>query len=116
MSTRIVEKDAWCKRVASVAASHALQEQLRGLLVEHLVQVPALRALDAGGAAVRARAPREQVRRVRDPPREAVEPTLGDADAARVAVVDEHGGEPGLEVEVRREAADVPAVAHRPEW
>ena len=36
-------------------------------------------------------------------------------DAAGVAVVDEDRRPAGLEVDVRREAADVPAVAHRPE-
>jgi hypothetical protein len=37
-------------------------------------------------------------------------------DAARVAVVDEDCRAPGLVVEVGRKPADVPAVAHRPEW
>ncbi len=36
-------------------------------------------------------------------------------DAARVAVVDEDRRAAGLVVDVRREAADVPAVAHRPQ-
>ena len=42
-------------------------------------------------------------------------PALGDPDPARVAVVDEDGRAAGLEVQVRGETADVPAVAHRPE-
>ena len=53
--------------------------------------------------------------RVLDPVFEAIEPPLGDADAARVAVVDEDRRAPGLVVDVRREAADVPAIAHRPQ-
>ena len=53
--------------------------------------------------------------RVADPALELVVAALSDPDAARVAVVDEDRRAAGLEVEVRREAADVPAVAHGPE-
>src|SRR6185436_6293374 len=49
------------------------------------------------------------------PTLEGLEAALGDADAARVAVVDEDRRRAGLEVDIGREAADVPAVAHRPE-
>ncbi len=48
-------------------------------------------------------------------PSNCVEAALGDPDAAGVAVVDEHRRRAGVGMEVRREAADVPAVAHRPE-
>src|SRR5581483_2090915 len=91
------------------------KERERTALVEHLVQVAALRALYARRAAVGARAAGDQLGRVAHPPLELLEPALGDADAAGVAVVDEDGGTAGLRVHVRREAADVPAVAHRPE-
>ena len=44
---------------------------------------------------------------------ERLEAAAGDADAAGVAVVDEDRRHAGLRVEVGREPADVPAVAHR---
>ncbi len=44
---------------------------------------------------------------------ELVVAATGDADAAGMAVVDEDRRPPGLHVDVRREAADVPAIAHR---
>ena len=84
-------------------------------LVEHVVQVAALRRLDAGRAAALARAAGDHLRGVRDPALERLEAARGDPDAAGVAVVDEDRRPAGLEVDVRREAADVPAVAHRPE-
>src|SRR3954467_990838 len=79
-------------------------------LVEELVEVAALRALDARRTAALARAAGEELGRVRDPAFELVEAALGDSDSARMAVVDEDGRRAGVEVEVRREAADVPAV------
>src|SRR3954469_21543658 len=88
------------------------QERQRSALVEHLVQVAALRALDARGAPVAARAALEHPRGVRDPALESVEAALCDADAAGMAVVDEHGRAVRLEVDVRGQPADVPAVAH----
>ena len=94
---------------------HPSQQRHRPGLVEHLVEVAALRALHARRAAVRARAALEHARGVLDPALEGVEAALGDADAAGVAVVDEDGRAVGLEVDVGREPADVPAVAHRPE-
>src|SRR4029078_4455344 len=84
-------------------------------LVEWPVQVPALRALDARGTTPLARAAAQELRGVLGPALEDVEAALGDPDAARVAVADEDRRPPRLEVEVGREAADVPAVAHRPE-
>src|SRR5215211_907382 len=94
---------------------HPLQQRPRAALVEQFVEIAALRRLHAGGAAVLAWTPGEQPLGVRDPSLEDLEAALGDADASRVAVVDEHGRPPGLEVDVRGEAADVPAVAHRPQ-
>ena len=48
-------------------------------------------------------------------PSKILEAALGDPDPAGVAVVDEDRRPAGLRVDVRGEAADVPAVAHRPE-
>ena len=94
---------------------HPAEQRQRAVLVEVLVEVAALRALDAGRAAALARAALEQPHGVGDPALELLEAALGDADAARVPVVDEDGRRAGVRVDVRREAADVPAVAHRPE-
>src|SRR5919204_3782052 len=91
------------------------EESQCAVLVEPLVQVAALGALDAGWAAVRARAALEQLDGVRDPAFEALEAARRDADTAGVAVVDEDRRAARLVMDVRREAADVPAVAHRPE-
>src|SRR5665213_2468500 len=94
---------------------HAVQHGQRARLVEPFVEVAALGALDAGGAAALARAPLEHADGVGDPALELVEATLRDPDTARVPVVDEDRRLARVLVEVRRQAADVPAVAHRPE-
>src|SRR5947207_2537879 len=103
------------RRTGPAGIDKAVEKDLRPRFVEHLVQVAALGALDAGRAPVLAGAAADHRRRVGDPALELLEAALGDADAAGVAVVDEDGRPPGLEVEIRREPADVPAVAHRPE-
>ena len=82
-------------------------------LRERLVEVAALRRLHARGAAVAAAALADQAVRVGDELLEAREGDARDADAAGVAVVDEDRRPAGLRVGVGREAADVPAVAHR---
>ncbi len=94
----------------------AAQEGERAGLVEQLVQVAALRALHAGGAAVA----RTGSRRASPPCRRPSPRTA--RSRARRCRRRRHGrrrrrrsARPCLEVEVRREAADVPAVAHRPE-
>src|SRR3954468_243869 len=92
----------------SAQSEHAPEECESSGLVEEVVQVAALRALDAGGAAGFARAAGDQARGVVDPRLEDVEAALRDADAAHVAVVDEHRRAQRLRVQVRREAADVP--------
>ena len=51
----------------------------------------------------------------RPSPRTASKPRSAIPTPPGVPVVDEDGRPPGLEVDVRREAADVPAVAHRPQ-
>src|SRR5580765_4609522 len=94
---------------------HALQQCQGSGLVEPLVEVAALRALDTGRAAVLAGAALEHADGVGDPAFELVEAALGDADPSGVPVVDEDRGLAGVLVDVRRQAADVPAVAHRPE-
>src|SRR5581483_956353 len=91
------------------------QEGQRAALVEQVVEVPALRALHARGAAVRAGAARDQLRGVARPALELLEAALGDPDAAGVPVVDEDGRAARLRVYFRRQAADVPSVAHRPQ-
>src|SRR5215831_7040396 len=70
-------------------AQHPLEQDPCAGLVERLVQVSALRALHTRRAAARTGAAGEQPRRVLDPALEAVVAAGGDADAARVAVVDE---------------------------
>src|ERR687891_1913294 len=100
---------------STTSRQHAVEQRQRAVLVERLVQVPALRALHAGGAAARARAVPEESGRVSGPVLEALEATRGEADPAGVAVVDEDRRRGGLVVDVRGEAADVPAVAHRPQ-
>src|SRR5690242_4962792 len=66
------------------------QERQRAGLVQHLVQVAALRRLDTGGTTVVARAAGEHPRRVLDPALERLEAALCDPDAARMPVVHEH--------------------------
>src|SRR5262252_6833048 len=81
-------------------------------LVEVFVEVAALGTLDAGRAPVLTWAAGEELDRVGDPPLELVEAAGRDTDAAGVPVVDEDRRRTGVEVQVGREAADVPAVAH----
>src|SRR3954471_13481222 len=88
---------------------HSAQKRQRAHLVEIVVEVAALRALHARRAAALARAAVEQANRVGDPALELLEAALRDPDAARVPVVDEDGRHPGVRVDIRREAADVPA-------
>src|SRR5262249_5919466 len=94
---------------------HPLQHRESAGLVQRLVQVPALWALHARRTTKQAGAATEHPRRVLDPPFERLESALGYPYSPRVTVVDEDRRCPGLEVDVRREAADVPAVAHRPQ-
>src|SRR5690348_9817929 len=77
------------------------QERHRAVLREMLVQVAALRALDARRAAVVAGAAVEELHRVGDPALELGEPALGDADAAGMAVVDEDRRQTRVLVDVR---------------
>ena len=114
-SSRLYPCDERCAPKSTRYASMRSRSAARPCLVERLVEVPALRALDARRAPGRARAALQQAGRVLDPVLEAIEPALGDPDAAGVAVVDEDRRAAGLVVEVRREAADVPAIAHRPQ-
>src|SRR3954452_21158634 len=85
----------------------------RARLIERLVEVAALRRLHARRAARLARALGDERVRIADQRLEAQEPLARDAHPAGVAVVDEDRRPPGLRVEVRRQPADVPAIAHR---
>src|SRR5207249_2412238 len=84
----------------SSGRQHPPEQPQRTVLVEELVQVAALRALDARGAAVLAGTAREHPRRVAHPLLEDLEASLGDSNAAWVAVVDENRGLAGLVMEV----------------
>ena len=95
---------------APLICPHQLQ---RPLLVQRFVEVAALGALHAGGAAGLAGALGDQPLGVAEQALELLVAAQGDPDPAGVAVVDEDRRAAGLEVDVGREAADVPAVAHR---
>src|SRR3954469_5403924 len=79
---------------------HPRQECEGAGLVEVLVEVAALRTLDAGRTAALAGAAGEELGRVGDPALELVEAAGRDADAACVAVVDEDGRRARVEVEI----------------
>src|SRR5215213_3865069 len=98
---------------ASGALEHPRHDLERPRLVERLVEVAALRRLHARRAARLARALADEPVRVADERVEADEPLARDPDPAGVTVVDEDRRPPGLGMEVRRQPADVPAVAHR---
>src|SRR4029079_11023129 len=93
---------------------HPAEQLERARLVEHVVQVAALRRLDARRTAVLAGAALDHIRGVSPPALASLEAARGDSDATGMAVVDEDRRAAGLEVDVGRETADVPAVAHRP--
>src|SRR5436305_9593276 len=82
-------------------------------LGERLVEVAALRRLHARRTPLLAPAFPDQAVGVGHQGLELPERLAGDADAPGVPVVDEDRRPPGLGVGVGREAADVPAVAHR---
>src|SRR5580765_8329368 len=88
---------------------HPVEQRQRAGLVERLVQVAALRALDTRRTTALARTAAQQLRGVLGPAGEDVEAALGDPDATRVAVVDEDRRPTGLEVQVRREARQCPS-------
>src|SRR3954451_17359951 len=101
--------------IDSTRPRHSAEERRGAFLVEPLVQIAALRALDARWAPAIAWAAVQHLQRVRHPALELVEPALGDADATRMAVVDEDRRPACIRMDVRRKTADVPPVAHRPE-
>src|SRR5438874_10572723 len=88
----------------SAGIRHPRQKCEGSGLVEELVEVAALRAVDAGRAAALAGTALEQRDRVCHPALELAEAALCDPDAAGVAVVDEDGRRSRVEVEVGREA------------
>ena len=79
-------------------------------LGQRLVEVPALRRLDARRAPRLARTVAEQRGRAVDPSLEQLVSAVGDAGAARMSVVDEDRRRAGLRVQVGGQAADVAAV------
>ncbi len=102
------ELQAWARG----SSSAPIKRDAAGLR-ERLVEVAALGRLHAGRAARLARALAHEPVGVADQPLEGLEAAAGDPDPAGVAVVDEDRRAAGLLVEVGREPADVPAVAHR---
>src|SRR5690606_10619556 len=99
--------------LAPARREHPAHQLERARLVQRLVEVAALGALHAGGAAALAGALADEASGAAHQPLEALVAAPGDPDAAGVAVVDEDRGAAGLQVDVGREAADVPAIAHR---
>ena len=87
------------------------EEGHRSRLVERLVAVAALGRLHAARASAAARTLADRLEGGAQPPLGRTEPPLGDAGAARVAVVDEDRGLAGVLVHRGGDAADVPPVA-----
>jgi len=82
------------------------------MLRKRLVEVPALRRLDARRAPGAARALAHQPAGIGCQPFELIEAPAGETHAAGVTVVDEDCRATRLGVGVGRQAADVPAIAH----
>ena len=101
------------RRAERPRAGEDLEDEAPPLLVERPIAGAALRRLDAGGAAVLARARRDEVPRLRQDVLGAREADFGQPDAARPAVVDEDRRRVDLRVQRVRDAAEVPAVADR---
>src|SRR3954468_3190974 len=91
------------KTEASQLSPHQAHQLQRAGLVQRFVEVAALGALDAGGAAGFAGALGDQALGVAEQALELVVTALGDPDPAGVAVVDEDRRTAGLEVDVGRE-------------
>ena len=96
-------------------AGQVVEEPRCDVLVQRPVVVAALGRLYAGRATVGAWALRHRVERRRQQLLDDVEPVLGDADPAGVAVVDEHLRLARVGVHGRGHAADVVAVAESEE-
>ena len=96
------------RRRASGPSARARRPSASGSL-----RLPHFGRLHAGRAALLARALADQPVGVVDERVEGEEAAAGDPDPARVPVVDEDRRDAGLRVVVRRQPADVPAVAHR---
>ena len=106
----------WVERARQSGRVSAWSSRGRGVLVEVLVPVPALRRLHARRAAVVARAVAPRARRPRAMWRSRLgERELRDPGAAGVAVVHEDRRLTGRGVQRHRHAADVPPVADREE-
>src|SRR5690348_2484294 len=94
-------------------AAEPPQEVHGRLLVEGLVEVAALRGLDAGRAAGLAGARLDDFEGAGEQPVEQLVPFFGDADAAGIPVVDKDRRAAGLGVHRIAHPADIPPVAHR---
>src|SRR5580765_630599 len=98
------------RRTSGAEIDKPRQKRQRTRLVEHVVQVAAFWALDTRRAARGAGAAAQHRCGIANPAFELVEAALGDADPARMAVVDEDRRPSGLGVVIRRQTADVPPV------
>ena len=96
-----------CGAWASTAASSAWAPRLSS----GSLPLPHLGDCTHDGQPPRTRTRRSRRGSRRSQVRAAREPALGEAGAARVAVVDEDRGQPGVRVQRGRDPADVPAVA-----
>src|SRR5215210_631771 len=101
--------------VAAHLPEEVAQDGDSTVLTQGLVPVAALGRLNAGRTALFAGAAGEDAKGIAGHLLEGVVAALGDADAARVAVVDEDGRQVRLTVHGDGEPPDVPPVAHREE-
>src|SRR5882757_2104074 len=87
---------SWNRRMGRTEIDKPRQEGQHSGLVEHLVEIAALRALHTRGAPRAARAAAQQRSSVPHPAFELIEPAFGDPNTAGVTVVDENGRPPGF--------------------
>src|SRR5688500_13331762 len=110
---RSVAEAAWLPAAGVAAGQHPSHPLDPAALLPVVVEVAALRALHAGRAARLAAALGDEPEGVVDEALEDLVPATRDPDSARMTVVDEDRRLAGLVVDVGREPADVPAIAHR---
>src|SRR5579875_3152222 len=112
-SARSERAGRWRSARSSAGQLKRAQQRERAALGERFVEVPALRRLHAGGAAVGARAALKQLCCALAELLEALEGGLRQPHATGVAVVEEDRRTAGLRVGVGGEPADVATVAER---
>lgn len=98
-------------RCWSFGGQECVQETDRAAFVQGFVAIAAFGGLDAGRAAAFAFAGRDGFAGGRQPVRRAGVAAFGETGAAFVAVVHEHREQARIGVQLRGDAADVPAVA-----